>query len=544
MARYRRNDMDLAYGDLPPPSRWDSDRFSRETQGRRAPPVIEQRPPYESARRREPITYDDRRFYEEDYYSGPRGSRDRRFYEEDEYYDPRAGAGAMVPFRPEPPARPAAPPRPRMMRRQSSVDRIDFERRRYYDDYRPPPPAPREREPRSSHYDIRIYDDVKVQDPDRYGDDGFREYREREWTRSRTRNDSPSPDRRAPARSEIIEAAPPSAYSEKVVKEETVVEKPYPRKGKTRMPKRLVHTKVLFDLGYPFYEEDEKTILIEKALGPDNIDEVFARSKEYREREKAPAPTEAPPVREWEIPIARSPSPGSSISQAPSRRSRRAKSQGRGSVHDSFHEDIHEHKSRHGGSIDESFTENIHRSEHRSISPARTRASRRSRARSRRDSSSEDATTIVEKRVTKEYSEISPARTARARSRRGTVIDDGSTIIDREIIHKDVIEESGRVDTNFPLAIALRSKDDRTDADIRREISRLERERRDLRREREVDLVRYDRRARRNSSPLGVPVLREPSPVGQIAVVNQSGRRDEDVVAVRKDKRGRMSLIV
>lgn len=29
----------------------------------------------------------------------------------------------------------------------------------------------------------------------------------------------------------------------------------YPRKGKTRMPKRLVHSKVLFDLGYPFYED-------------------------------------------------------------------------------------------------------------------------------------------------------------------------------------------------------------------------------------------------------------------------------------------------
>lgn len=247
MSRYRRDD-GLAYGDLPP-TRWDSDRYARETEYRRAP-VIEQRPPYESARRREPVVYDDRRFYEEDYRSGPRGSRDRRFYEEDEYYDPRASAGAMVPFRPEPP-RPVAPPRPRMMRRQSSVDRIDFERRRYYDDYRPPPPAPRDN--RSSRYDIRIYDDVKVQDPDRYGDDGFREYREREWTRSRTRNDEWSPGRRAPARSEIIE--PPGLVEEKVVEEKTVVEKPYPRRGKTRMPKRLVHTKVLYELGYPFYEE-------------------------------------------------------------------------------------------------------------------------------------------------------------------------------------------------------------------------------------------------------------------------------------------------
>ena len=253
--------MDLAYGDLPAPDRWDSSRFARESAGRRAP-VIEQRPPYESNRGRDAY-HDDRQYYEEDYRSGPRGSRDtRRFYEEDDYYDPRAGQGAMVPFRPERPSRPAAPPRPRMVRRQSSVDRVDFDRGRYYyDDYRAPPP-PQPRESRGSRYDIRIYDDVKVQDPEYYGDDGFREYREREWTRSRTRNDDPSPDRRPPprgsvaSRSEFIDAAPPEVYEEtKIIEEKTTVEKPYPRRGKTRMPKRLVHTKVLFDLGYPFYEE-------------------------------------------------------------------------------------------------------------------------------------------------------------------------------------------------------------------------------------------------------------------------------------------------
>lgn len=37
--------------------------------------------------------------------------------------------------------------------------------------------------------------------------------------------------------------------------------------------------------------QDEKTILIEKALGPENIDEVFAKSKEYRERESKYADT-------------------------------------------------------------------------------------------------------------------------------------------------------------------------------------------------------------------------------------------------------------
>jgi hypothetical protein len=106
-------------------------------------------------------------------------------------------------------------------------------------------PSPR-RYPRYDEraYDERAYDDVRVQDPDRYGDDGFREYREREWVRKR-RNSSPSPDRRT-VKEEI--------YEKEEIRE-VKEEKPYPRRGKTRMPKRLVHTKVLYDLGYPYYEE-------------------------------------------------------------------------------------------------------------------------------------------------------------------------------------------------------------------------------------------------------------------------------------------------
>jgi len=33
------------------------------------------------------------------------------------------------------------------------------------------------------------------------------------------------------------------------------LEKPFPRRGKTRMPKRLVHTRILEDFHYPYYEE-------------------------------------------------------------------------------------------------------------------------------------------------------------------------------------------------------------------------------------------------------------------------------------------------
>lgn len=276
MSRYRRSDLEYDYSGPPPQSqRWDASRFSRESQYRNAP-VIEERPPYEAPRRSETAYYDDERdYYERDTRDSRGGEfRERRFYEEDDYYDPRAGGGAMVPFRP---ARPSAPPRPRMVRRQSSVDRIDFERRqsrRYYDDYRPPPPPPPPQQDfRRSRQDSRYYDDVQISDPDYYGNDGFREYREREWVRSRSRNADPSPDRRAPTaasvrssrQSTVVDAAPAQEehieehFSEHIEEEKT--EKPYPRRGKTRMPRRLVHTKVLFDLGYSFYEEVRISLL-------------------------------------------------------------------------------------------------------------------------------------------------------------------------------------------------------------------------------------------------------------------------------------------
>ena len=262
MSRYRGDphysDGNLAYRE-PPPQRWDAERFVREREVRAPPPVMEQRPPYvDYAPRRAPVA-EHERYYEEDRY-GPRGSTERRYFEETDYYDPRAQRGQMVPYAPERPPRPEPVPRPGILRRQSSLDTFDRRPTRRFDDfdegYRQqrinpvreliPARAPSPR--RYPKYDEKYYDEVRVQDPDQYGDDGFREYREREWISRRRRNSSPSPDRRTTrgdGREEIVEER----------KEEIIEEKPYPRRGKTRMPKRLVHTKVLFDLGYPYYEE-------------------------------------------------------------------------------------------------------------------------------------------------------------------------------------------------------------------------------------------------------------------------------------------------
>ena len=233
MSRYRDDPRysggNLAYRDAPPPpQRWDRDRFASE-QYERGPPRGGYEDPYRSPRRAPVYEQERERYYEDDRY-GPRGNlKERRIYEEDDIYrDPRASGGAMIPFRPERPSRVDPPPRPGLLRRQSSLDTFDRRpSRRYddgYDDYRPEPRRP-------SRY--AQYDDVRIQDPDRYGDDGFREYREREWISKRRRSGSRSRSR----------------------SRDRSVEKTYPRRGKTRMPRRLVHTKVLYDLGYPFYEE-------------------------------------------------------------------------------------------------------------------------------------------------------------------------------------------------------------------------------------------------------------------------------------------------
>ncbi|KAM3505607.1 hypothetical protein MY11210_007895 [Beauveria gryllotalpidicola] len=72
----------------------------------------------------------------------------------------------------------------------------------------------------------------------------------------------------------------------------TSVRAEYPKKGKTRIPSRLVSTKVIIDLGYPYVEEGN-TIIIQRALGQEHIDELLRLSEEYTKTEveiTVPAP--------------------------------------------------------------------------------------------------------------------------------------------------------------------------------------------------------------------------------------------------------------
>jgi hypothetical protein len=163
----------------------------------------------------------------------------------------------------------------------------------------------------------------------------------------------------------------------------------------------------------------------------------------------------------------------------------------------------------------------------------------RSRRRSRRGSSPEIIKEeIIEKKEKIIERDISPARTHRshrhhrdhspATSRSGSEV-----IIEKKIIEEDSFDESNSVHVG-PLALVVDRHPDRTDRDIKEEIRRLEAERRALRRER-----RYEREG---GEVIKIERVRDrsPSPVGEIIIED---RRGSEIVEVKKDKRGRMSLV-
>lgn len=230
--------------------RWDAERFARERQERhadtRAPPVLER--PREEERERERDRYDrhvpsfEERFLSGERY-GPPARRPERDYD-DESLASGAGpptGGSMVPFdrrRREPASKGPPPPRPGMLRRQSSLDIFDrkpMRSRHDRDDYSPPPAPraipvqlPRRQRTPPRHHD-RDYEEVRVAEPEFYGDEEYRHIREEEITERRRRSSSASHRRPPPEE-----------------------EKPFPRRGKTRMPKRMVHTRAVIELGYPY----------------------------------------------------------------------------------------------------------------------------------------------------------------------------------------------------------------------------------------------------------------------------------------------------
>lgn len=295
MSRYRRSTNDLgdydnlAYGDAP--NRWDRDRFEtvrlRETDrpGRtdiRITDRIERRDP--GGR------YQERDFYEQERYapaprqaSRPRRSDRELFGDEDPRYIAQT---ALQPYRKredierdelildierrrvrEDYGAPA--PRPGLLRRQSSLDTFDRRpARRYEDDYRLPPnvdiplprgPPRRMREEEFEEFRYPDYRDVEI-------------VREREVRRQRAPSDVRSrksaaksakssarsvTTTKSSAKSDTSSESSDSSESTAVMSRATSPspERKVGKKGRTRMPKRLVKRQVIIDLNYPFVEE-------------------------------------------------------------------------------------------------------------------------------------------------------------------------------------------------------------------------------------------------------------------------------------------------
>ncbi|KAH8808551.1 hypothetical protein F5884DRAFT_858081 [Xylogone sp. PMI_703] len=238
--------------------------------------------------RRGPHSFEDDRFKERIFYDDdPRHDRDRIRREAVTIEKERISS-------PSPPRRPF--PRPGLIRRQSSLDTFDRQplsriiRERDEERYGPParreelrpPPLNPVRLPRERRdlrrYEERDYEEIKISDPDYYGDDLYRPYperiKEKEIIKERRRS-----RRRSVSSSSSSESDRETVKSIKSSKSE------YPKRGKTRIPGKLVSKKAIIDLGYPF-EEDGTTIVILKALGREHIDQVIQLSEVYKSEKK------------------------------------------------------------------------------------------------------------------------------------------------------------------------------------------------------------------------------------------------------------------
>lgn len=207
--------------------RWDAERFARERDERAsyrgvAPAAVRE---HSRTRRRDDERFEDR-FVEEERLPGPSRRRrpTSRFVEEDDFYASR-GTGPLVQHRRE-----ESPPRPpRLIRRQSSLDTFDRQPARRIERAPPIVGVRQGHRRRASSVRRDDYEEIDIAEPEFYGDEEFRHWRER--------------DMRRPFREEIVE--------EKIIEKERT----YPRKGKTKMPKRLVHALAVQQLGYPYIEE-------------------------------------------------------------------------------------------------------------------------------------------------------------------------------------------------------------------------------------------------------------------------------------------------
>ncbi|KAL7787869.1 hypothetical protein V8C37DRAFT_254753 [Trichoderma ceciliae] len=263
--------------------------------------------------------------------------RDRRYYEDDVRFERRPEPRGepfdrrvvMEQEREREHYRDSSPRRPTLLRRQSSLDTYDrrplprfFDQREelppparredirrediYREAYRAPPytpiPLPKDRGlPAPRRFDERFYEDIQVE-PDHI-DDGVRHYPERIVEREIIREKEKEKEKRSRSResrstkqshrgrsraskssSRSSSSSNSSSSGGTTVKSVKSTKSQYPKKGKTRIPARLVSKRALIDIGYPFIEEGN-VIVVQKALGQINIDQLLKLSEEYKSSE-------------------------------------------------------------------------------------------------------------------------------------------------------------------------------------------------------------------------------------------------------------------
>lgn len=237
--------------------------------------------------------YDRRRVYEDDFV------RDRRYYDDEPRFEPRRESArhpeidrrvVLEKEKEREYYRDSSPRRPAFLRRQSSLDTYDRRPLRhildqreeyppparrediYRDDYRAPPytpiPLPKARGlPPAGRRDDRYYDDYRP-DSEYYPDEEYRNVpervREREVIRERERRDRSRESRTT--RTNTHRSGSRSSSRSSSSGGGATLRSEYPKKGKTKIPVRLVSKRALIDLGYPYVEEVSKSAFLRSGL--------------------------------------------------------------------------------------------------------------------------------------------------------------------------------------------------------------------------------------------------------------------------------------
>lgn len=207
------------------------------------------------------------RFREEERFDRPSRSRTELF---DEPTASEVANRALAPYRRKSIVErdmdfaPKRPARPQFIRRQSSLD--TFDRRplpRYGDhereEWRPPTNVPiplpiRERRRSPPRYHDDEYEEIRYSEREREREprrsERMEEYREVEVHRAKSKA------RRSESRaSRSVAQSSARSSSSSSFEEVSPVRANWGKKGKTRLPKRLVKKQAIIELGYPFEEE-------------------------------------------------------------------------------------------------------------------------------------------------------------------------------------------------------------------------------------------------------------------------------------------------